>query len=238
MTAANAYRYLVLVGTGAFVLLGATGCRSVPTHFYTLMPPPSAEPRAAAATAPLQVEILPVSVPPQVDVPQLVVRRGGEEVVPVDTRRWVAPLSAQLRVVLAADLHDAIGARDVYGLPHAAGAPLYQVQVNVQRFDSVLGGNADIDALWSVTDEADRSRSLTCSSRASVPVGAGYDDLVGGHQRALAEIAQQIGAAVTALQRTAPQGGAKQGSTKQDGTRQDSAQEQRAALPDCPTARR
>ncbi|MEO7065874.1 MAG: PqiC family protein [Rhodanobacter sp.] len=190
---------------GAAALLSA--CASAPLHYYTLVPAAAdvgAEPATAQTPASLPFELLPVSVPAQVDQPQLVVRRGGQSVVLLSGERWIAPLSDELRSALSTDLTGQLHSRNVTGLP-SSGQPRLRIKLDVQRFDSLPGSYALIDATWSVRLLSDTSASrsapktVACSSRVNESVGPGYDALVQGHQRAIAQVAAQIATAARAL---------------------------------------
>ncbi|MGH8506401.1 MAG: PqiC family protein, partial [Stenotrophobium sp.] len=90
-------------------LLAATAamlsaCAGAPTQFYTLIPPGPAIQSQATTAAALQIEVLPVEIPLQVDRPQMVVREGSGRIVPVETRQWIAPLATEIRSALSADL--------------------------------------------------------------------------------------------------------------------------------------
>lgn len=172
--------------------LGLAGCASAPLHYYTLMSPAGGT-AAAAAPAPYPFELLPVTVPAQVDVPQLVVREGGQGMLPLEGQRWIAPLGDEVRGALAADLARALGVSDMSGLP-GNGQPRLRVTLDVRRFESVPGDHALIDAAWSLrlVGGSGGQDALTCSSRISEPVAAGYDALVAGHQQALATLAGRI----------------------------------------------
>lgn len=174
------------------VALGLAGCASAPLHYYTLLAPAGAA-TVAATPAPYPFELLPVAVPAQVDVPQLVVREGGQGMLPLNDQRWIAPLGDEIRGALAADLARQLGVADMSGLP-GNGAPRLRIKLDVRRFESVPGNHALIDAAWSLrlTGGSGGQDALSCSSRISEPVGAGYDALVAGHQQALATLAARI----------------------------------------------
>ena len=175
-------------------------CGSAPTQFYTLLPPAAAAPAAAS----FQIEVEPVDLPPQVATPDLVVRTGAGEMVPVDTRRWIAPLSDEIRAALSAALTQRLGAHDIYGLPNAAqqsGVATWRISLKVQRFDSALGAYARIDALWTLRRADDNTVAASCASSVSETVQPGYAALVEGHQRALSELAAQIAAGLATAQR-------------------------------------
>ncbi|HEX8776831.1 MAG TPA: PqiC family protein [Rhodanobacter sp.] len=191
-------RSWILVGA---VALGLAGCASAPLHYYTLVAPAGTAAPAAAAPAPYPFELLPVTVPAQVDVPQLVVREGGQGMLPLNDQRWIAPLGDEVRGALAADLARALGVADMSGLP-GNGQPRLRIKLDVRRFESVPGEHALLDAAWSLrlTGGSGGQDALACSSRISEPVTAGYDALVAGHQRALAALAARIAATARAYE--------------------------------------
>ena len=184
----------------AATLAAALGaCASAPTHFYTLQH--EAAPTAntvPASSAPFQIEVLPVAVPPQVDQAELLVRQSDQRVAVLDNERWAAPLAAELRGAFAADLVTALGTRDVYGLPRPPAVPVYRIVIDVRVFDSWPGRHARIQADWSVRGNTEAA-IVTCTSTASEDVGADYDALVQGHQRAIARIAADIAATVRGI---------------------------------------
>jgi uncharacterized lipoprotein YmbA len=183
----------------ACAVAALAACASAPVHYYTLVPAPdgaSSEP--AGPPADFQFELMPVGVPAQNDVPQLVVREGGQSVDLLGDQRWVAPLADEVRSALAVDLARRMHAPDISGGVPANGKPVLRIKVDLRRFDSVPGSFALIDATWTVREL--RSQAvLTCSSRLSENVGQGYGELVSGHQRALSALADQIAGVAPAM---------------------------------------
>jgi len=184
----------------AATLAAALGaCASAPTHFYTLQHEAAPIANAApASSAPFQIEVLPVAVPPQVDQAEFLVRQSDQRVAVLDNERWASPLAAELRGAFAADLVTALGTRDVYGLPRPPAVPVYRIVIDVRVFDSWPGRHARIRADWSVRGNTEAAL-VTCTSSASEDVGADYDALVQGHQRAIAQISGDIAATVRGL---------------------------------------
>jgi uncharacterized lipoprotein YmbA len=171
-------------------------CSSAPTHFYTLQHSEIAD---AAVTAPrFLIDVQPVAVPAQVDQQELLVRQSEQRVAVLDNERWAAPLAAELREALAADLAGALGTHDVHGLAHPPATPVYRIQVDIRRFDSWPGRHALIEADWNIRGDADRTLA-SCTSDASENVEPGYDALVQGHQRAIAHIAADVAAVLRAV---------------------------------------
>ncbi len=178
------------------LLLGA--CSSAPTHFYTLVAPGHAAPGAPAA-APYRIAVLPVTVPAQVDQPQMVVRQGSARVALLEGERWIAPLGDEIRTAISDALMRKLGTRDVYGLAGDGDEPLYRIKVDVGRFESVPASHTLLVASWSVHARDGKGQALQCTSRIREPVGPGYAALADGHQRGLQALALDIAGVVRNL---------------------------------------
>lgn len=196
-----------LLGTGAALALAA--CASAPLHYYTLVAPaaesagggvaPAGDTPASSGQPSLPFELLPVSVPAQVDQPQLVVREGGQGVALLGSERWIAPLNDEVRSALSADLARELHSQDVSGLP-GNDKPLLRIKLDLRRFDSQPGSYALIEGAWSVRLlRGQHPAALACTSRINETVGPGYDALVQGHQRAIGALAAQIATAARLL---------------------------------------
>lgn len=188
---------------GLALALAVAGCASAPLHYYTLVAPVAESELAAGAgpvaVSPLPFELLPVSVPAQVDQPQLVVREGDQGVALLGSERWIAPLGDELRSALSADLARQLHSADMSGMPSSDKRRL-RMKLDVHRFDSAPGAYALIEGAWSVrTVQGGQPAVLACTSRVRESVGPGYAALVQGHQRAIAQIAAQMAAAARAL---------------------------------------
>jgi uncharacterized lipoprotein YmbA len=175
----------------AGVVATLAACASAPTHFYTLQHSAAAPAQATGAAPAFLIDVLPVSVPAEVDQPQMLVRQSEQRVAMLDNERWAAPLAAELRGAFAAGLVDTLGTRDMHGLAHHQGVPVYRIQLDIRRFDSWPGRHALIEADWSIRGEAERALVI-CTSSIAEDVEPGYDALVQGHQRAIARIADDI----------------------------------------------
>ena len=188
-------RLLCALAPLAVAAISACATTQQTTSYYTLMPDAGTAP--AAVDGGYQIEMLPVEVPMQVDVAQMVVRAGNGELVPVDTRRWIAPLGNEIRNSLSWQLTRTLGVRDIAGFGRNGNTPVYRVNLRVQRFESAPGAYAQIDALWSVRSSSGGDGPVAvCSSSAKVTLGSGYAALAQGHQQALAQIAGDIAASI------------------------------------------
>lgn len=177
------------------------GCsRSPRVTFYTLSA--TATPEATAPAA-VTVVVGPVTLPPLVDQPQLMVRTTPNQVDILEFHRWAEPLKSAIPRIIAADLAVLLPQARVSSYPQNAGMDAdYQVQVDIQRLEMTAGKGVNLDALWSVRRSGE-SAPKTGRSVVSEPASAaGYDDLVAAQSRALAalsrDLAQALSAAATA----------------------------------------
>ncbi|WP_118183490.1 PqiC family protein [Paraburkholderia phosphatilytica] len=229
-----------LAACAAFAALGLlAACASPASHFYTLSADsaPAAQAASAARTAThpsLLIEVPPIDVPAQVAKYQFVVQTAPTQVDVLEQQRWASLPSDEIRRALSADLTQQLDTIDVYGTAYPQGMPVYRVSVNVQRFESWPGSHALIDAVWSVR-AVKTDTVMTCRSTISEPVQSGYDALVDGHRRAVAQISTEIAAAVRELA-SAPQPMAPMGSSSSPGKSRSAAPVARPqpVLP-CPT---
>ena len=177
----------------------AVACSSVPLHYYTLQ---AADNRAAATpvdTAPFLIDVMPVDIPAQVDMMQLVVRQDETALGVLDSERWASPLNEELRNALSTALTQKLGTQDMHGLPAVASPgtrPLLRIEVQVRRFESRPGQFALLEADWSLGFmRPPDARRLLCHSRLHQAVESGYSGLVRGHQQAVAALSAQIAVA-------------------------------------------
>lgn len=186
----------------AAVLL--TGCAAPPSdHFYTLAGAPA--PAPIAGTAPAFIEMLAVNIPASVNRDQLVIGTGEGRVDVLDQHRWAGPLADEIGSALSLGVAARLGAIDVYRTPAPEGAAVYRISTNVQRFESVPGSYALVDAVWSVR-QVGSATVLTCRSVLREDAGAGYEAVVTAHRAALSRLAVAIAAAVRDRQGGIPTG--------------------------------
>jgi len=181
----------------AFVVTVA-GCASPRSNFYTLTP--SAKPAAAAAS--YSVAVGPVSVPSEVDRPQIVVRLAPNQVAIDEFHRWASPLPDAISRVIAENLAATLGTPHVtvFTQPTAAGAR-YRVLVDVLRLESAPGESATLDAVWTVRSTKDGT-TRSGRTKASEPVpDREYTTLAAAHSRALGRLSADLAGAIQALER-------------------------------------
>jgi uncharacterized lipoprotein YmbA len=159
-------------------LLLLTACRSDPIQFHTLVPTQLGN-QSKSAVADIQIEA--ISVPPQVDRPQIVIRQGNSGLAILETQWWAASLVDELRSALADQLVNSNSRRKM------------SVRLDVQRFDSIPGQYALLDVKWRLRNLGDSDNTLiTCRSTLQTPTGPAIDDLVAAQQNNVKRLAAQI----------------------------------------------
>jgi len=186
------FRHLFLT---ALAVAAAAGCASAPAKFYKLNA--TAKGGDAAETR-YAVAVGRVTIPAEVDRPQFAVQTAPNRVAIDEFNRWAEPLNENIAGVIAADLAALLGTPRVVSVPLANFDPAYRVTVDVQKFESLPGKAAQIEAVWIVRKTAG---NVTLSGRTVVgePVTDGsFDALAAAHSRALARLSTAIAAAIRA----------------------------------------
>jgi len=174
----------------------AAGCASSPAHFYTL----SATAAAGAAASKISVAVGPVTIPPAVDRPQIVVSTSANQVTLDDFNRWASPLQDNLGSVVAENLVALLGTPRVTLFPQTLGADVdYRVQIEIRNFESAPGKSAALDAVWTVRRTKDGKTETGRTSVRENVADSGYEALAAAHSRCVARLSQDIAGVVRTL---------------------------------------
>jgi uncharacterized protein len=186
-------RTVTAIGLGVL-----TACGSPPTRFYTLGI--DAQPTITGSTAnpSLRIDVRPVKVPATVARSQLVLQVNAAQVKVLEDDRWASSLPDEIRYALIAGVSEQAGAHGAKALARGEELPVYQVAVDVHRFESWPGSHVLIDVVWNVRGPAG-VETLTCYSVVNEPVSDGYQAIVDGHRHAIGTIAAQIATVVRAF---------------------------------------
>jgi uncharacterized protein len=173
----------------------AAGCSTAPSRFYSLASTAAAD---GTRATPARVAVGPVAIPASVDQPEFVVQIAANRVEVNEFNRWVSPLSDGIARAVAGDLVVLLGTPEVASAELANFTPDYRVTIDVQRFESVQGEAATLEAVWTVRKTAGGEiRSGRTVAREAVQ-GQGFDALAAAHSQALAKMSGDIAAAIRA----------------------------------------
>lgn len=122
----------------AALLLG--GCASSPpTNFYTLSDTGTEVPAPAGVG---RVVIAGVTIPGEIDRPEMVRRVGPNQLSVAESDRWAAPLDDTIRRVLTDDISRR--------MPGAAAEPQRPVTVDIHEFYGDASCNVTLRAVWTL----------------------------------------------------------------------------------------
>jgi uncharacterized lipoprotein YmbA len=193
--------FVTLVAVCAFALLGAGCGSSPPSRLYTL----SGARVPSAAPSSLSVAVGPIAVPAVVDRPQFVVTTGPNEVRLDEFNRWASPLQDNISRVVAENLVAMLGTPRVTQFPQNASASAqFRVAIEVQRFESVPGEAASLDAVWTVRRTQDGKAETGRTTVREPAPETSYEALAAAHSRALARLSQDIADAVRGMAESRP----------------------------------
>jgi uncharacterized lipoprotein YmbA len=179
----------------ALATMLAAACSTAPAKFYSLSSTATAD---GTPATPAKVAVGPVSIPASVDQPEFVVQVAANQVQVDEFNRWVSPLGDAIARTVAGDLVVLLGTQEVASAGLANFTPDYRVTIDVQRFESVQGQAATLEAVWTVRKNAG-GEVRSGRTVARVPVqGQGFDALAAAHSQALAKMSGDIAAAIRA----------------------------------------
>jgi uncharacterized lipoprotein YmbA len=179
-----------------------TACGSSPkASFYTLGPDPTLAP--LTPSKPANVVVSPVTVPDLLDRPQIVTRRGDNQVTLDEFARWGQPLKGDIARAIAGNLTTLLGSDRVSIFDTGLDAArTWRVRVDVIRFDAVPSESVTIEALWTVLPPGKAAPVAGKSLVRQEMTTPGFDGLVSAGDRALGAVSREIAAAI---QTSAPQ---------------------------------
>ncbi|RTZ47734.1 membrane integrity-associated transporter subunit PqiC [Candidimonas sp. SYP-B2681] len=184
-------RFFCIVTLGGIL----AACATAPVQYYTLATPSASQPVALHTKAAPQyaISVQPVGLPEQVDRPQIVISDpAAAQVIPLNGSLWASPLSDEIRNALSNELTRSLGVLDIAsGSPDTL--PVWRVDMQVQRFESLYNQHAVLEATWRLTpvNQANQKTKI-CRGQTEVAVEPGMSAMVVGHQLALRRLATII----------------------------------------------
>ena len=183
----------------------AAGCSTQPSHFYTLNPAAKASAAPAGTSPNLAVVVGPVSIPAVVDLPQMVVSSGSNQVTIDEYNRWASPLQNNISSVVAENLVVILGTPRVSLFQQSLNADAdYRVAIEVQRFESAPGDAATLNAIWIVRRTKDGKAVTGRTTVRQAVEDKSYGALAAAHSQALSRMSEDIAEVIRAQDRAAP----------------------------------
>lgn len=179
------------------LLTGCLGGGSSPESEFFLLEPRTGEGvRQLPLQGPLAVNS--VVLPPELDRSELVRYGASGQVELLETKRWAASLDDLVFRTLALNLSARLDKVVLPGQPKPQ-VPIRELDVVVERFGVVAGGDLTLRAHWSVAG-LDGETLMQRTTAISEPMpGQSADDMTTAMSEALAQLADVIAAAVAGL---------------------------------------
>ncbi|WP_053143185.1 PqiC family protein [Erwinia billingiae] len=176
------------------ICLLLAACTSPDIHYHTLM---SSTPSTVHRIQ-FDINVLPVIVPSQLDMQQVVIRENSSSAAILENQRWLSPLADEFTTALSAQLAERLATQDIAGLANQPNRPVVSVKVKVRRFDSWPGNKIHLQADWLLTLKPENRQTL-CHSDLSQVVGGDVSALFPAWQNLLNRLSEQIAAAALTL---------------------------------------
>ncbi|MCX8959250.1 PqiC family protein [Erwinia psidii] len=164
-----------------------TACSSPPVHYHTLNVAPTAT--GSARSAPFVIYLLPTGVPPQLDMPQLVVMTGNDRVSVLDNDRWLSPVGDEFQTALSSALTTLLNTQDVSGIGSHSSRPVLFIRVQIRRFDSWPGQFVKLQADWSLRKDGVQQ---VCRTTLVEDAAGGMDEMFSAQQKIVRRLAEVI----------------------------------------------
>lgn len=192
----------LLLAALLLLLLSGCGARQAVTYYnLTAQAPDGGAPAATGERGPLAIGVGPVTLPEALSRAQIALRLNGQSLRFDDYHRWSNPLADDFAQVLLDDIAARLPTQTQVALFPWGGyfRPSHRLVVNVSHFDGALAGEVELRAKWTIIDGTGKE---TIASRQAVirvkVAGDQYQDLVTAQSRAVADLADEMVAALSA----------------------------------------
>lgn len=148
---------------------------------------------AATGQRAVSLGVGPISLPAYIDRSELVFQSGANEFQIPPNVSWAGSLQENIAAVLARDLQEQLGAREVLTYPWPAGrSPQRRVALDIRQFHGISGSDAILDASWRIEDSGGGLISHGSGSFHEPINGDGYAAVVAAESRLLVQCAAAI----------------------------------------------
>ncbi len=185
---------------GISVLMLSCFGKTPQAAFYTLRALQEGE-KQDKISEKLSVAIGPVTIPSEMDRPQIMTRDHENRITLSEFHRWAGPLQEGITSVLTANLSQLLGTDRVMSRNHENIFPFtHHVVLNINRFDGSLQGDVLLDVTWIVQKSGNPEPLIVKRSVIHEPVLSNdYNGLVAAQSKALSGLSREIAASVRTI---------------------------------------
>ncbi|MAK55281.1 MAG: hypothetical protein CML17_05500 [Pusillimonas sp.] len=202
----------VRVVLAVLMVAGLAACATDADQYYSLQPSASNtddQARVNQGEFDYVVSVRPVQVPSQLDRSQIVLKGRSGDVSVLNASLWASPLPDELRLAVSSALTQRLGVPDLPLSAVPQGLPVWLVNVDVQRFDSIYNAESVIDITWRLQRKGLNSpteSTSVCRATIARPAGTGLTPLIDAHRESVQVLSDLIAQQISAAQ-ARPDGG-------------------------------
>lgn len=193
---------------GAFMAFSCGCAGSKPTSFYILhsLPNSALAGRSENPVRDVAIGVGPIRIPDYLDRADIVVRTGESSLKLDEFNKWAEPLDKSLGRVIAENLSSLLNTDRIAIFPWSSSTQVrYQVAVEILQLDGLPGGNATLNARWTILSENGEKTLLLKRSSISTPVqSAGYEGIAKAESLAVEQLSREIAAAIRSIPEEPP----------------------------------
>jgi uncharacterized lipoprotein YmbA len=180
----------------AVAALGACGT-SPATRLYTLAPVAESRGNPASRSDAIVIGVRSVTLPEELDRPEIVTRTGPNTVQLAEFDQWSAPLRDSVMRVIGQDLTVLLSGDRVAVYPWPPGTSVdRELVVQVIRFDGQLGGRCVLHAQWQMLTRRGARSVISGRSTLNDACGPDYAAFAATQSRLLATLSAEIASAI------------------------------------------
>ena len=188
------------------VMVLLAGCGSFdpkpdPSRFFTLSPllqPELEGAKTSRTVSGISFGVGPVTLPGYLDREEIVIRMAQNRLRLLEYDRWAEPLDENIARVISQNIAHFVRAERIHAYPWPADRrPVYQIEIDVLRFEADAEHQARLSTRWLVRNTSRKDRILFRETRLSRPVqGRSTEASVAALSETLAELSREVAAVI------------------------------------------
>ncbi len=194
------------ISLSVFIIIAITALlcsclgRSPQTNFYKLSPLKEIKTEHPLSQN-FSIAIGPVTIPSEMDRPQIIIRDQESRVKMSEYHRWSGPIQDDIASVLSSNLSLLLGTDRILPRHHGNLFPFtHFIALHINRFDGQWKGEVLLDVTWSIQKDQHPDPLIVKRSIIREPVlSHNYDGLVAAQSQALSKLSREITASFPAI---------------------------------------
>lgn len=191
----------------SLILILCSCGRTSPTRFYILnsISETGTEINKNKSKKKMIIGVGPVDIPDYLQRPQIVTRTRQNNLELAEFDKWAGSLKHDIPLVIAENLSVFLNTDHVFIYPWKGSLPvLYQVKLEIMRFDAEPGKQAALTARWLILGKDGRKVIKMKKSKITAPVNesgyeSGYEAIVAAQSAALADLCRDIANTINSI---------------------------------------